>query len=478
LRPASAQAARAAILSRLAATGWISAARAADAAEEALPGRRNAFPAEAWHAADTIRAHGQGAPIVRSTLDLVLQREAERLVTRLADEGGPGVQAAAIVVEIETRAVRAAVGSAGRERAGGWIDLTQASRSPGSTLKPLVYALAFDDGAAAPDMLIDDLPARFSNYRPENFDRAFRGEVTVADALQHSLNVPAVRVLDRVGAARFAAALDQAGAHPSIPGSLAGETGLAVALGGLGLSVRDLALLYAALGDEGRARPLAWTLDEAAANTGPAPGRIVTAESARDILEVLYGSPAPPGRMPAHLTLGAPRVAYKTGTSYGFRDAWAVGVSGGYALVVWTGRPDGAPRPGVTGRAGALPTLFDLADAVARWDPAFENDAPQRAPAYTPPALARFAPSSGAPVILFPPESSELWAQGPGRGFVLSARGAGPLAWYVDGAPVARDAGGAAVFSPDAPGFYALTVVDAQGRSARTAVRVRMADSG
>ncbi len=478
LRPDSALSARAAILSRLADVGWISAARAADAADEALPTGRNAFPGEAWHAAATIRARGQGEAIVRSTLDLTLQREAERLVSRLADEGGPGVQAAAIIVEIETRAVRAAVGSAGRDRAGGWMDLTAASRSPGSTLKPLVYALAFDDGQAAPDTLIDDSPARFSNYQPENFDRSFRGEVTIADALQHSLNVPAVRVLDRVGAARFASALDQAGAHPLIPGSLEGETGLAVALGGLGLSVRDLAVLYGALGDDGRALPLAWTEAEASANAGAEPSHLVSAESANEILDVLYGSPAPPGRMPAHLTQGAPRVAYKTGTSYGFRDAWAAGVTGGYVLVVWTGRPDAAPRPGVTGRAGALPTLFDLADAVARWDPAFQNAAPPREAAPAPAGLARFTAQDAPPVILFPPSNSELWADGPERGFVLSARGSGPLNWYVDGEAVARDAGGAPVFTPGAPGFYALTVVDSEGRSTNTRVRVQMAASG
>ena len=478
LRPQTARRARAAILSRLAEAGWISPARAEDAAGEALVQGRNVFPSEAWHAADTIRARAQGSVIVRSTLALTLQHEAERIVRRLADQGERGVQASAIIVEIETRAVRAAVGSAGLDRAGGWIDLTTSRRSPGSTLKPLIYALAFDDGEAAPDTLIDDLPARFSNYRPENFDRSFRGEVTVADALQHSLNVPAVRVLDRVGAARFAAVLDQAGADPDIPGSLAGETGLAVALGGLGLSVRDLAGLYAALGDAGRALPLAWTEREVEANRSAPAHRLVSAESAAEIVDVLYGSPAPPGRMPAGLTPNAPRIAYKTGTSYGFRDAWAAGVTGGYAIVVWTGRPDAAPRPGVTGRAGALPTVFDLADAVSRWDPNFENDVSTLRPAPAPQPLARFAPQDADPVILFPPDASELWADGPEHGFVLSARGEGPMRWYVDGRPVDPDAGGAAVFSPVQPGFYALTVVDGKGRSSSTRVRVRMPAQG
>ncbi|XBQ17558.1 MAG: penicillin-binding protein 1C [Oceanicaulis sp.] len=476
LRPESARLARAQILDRLAEAGWISAERATDAADEALPRGRNAFPAEAWHAAETVRDRASGAGVVRSTLDLSLQREVETLVRRLAEAGGPGVQASALVVEIDTRAVRAAVGSAGRDLAGGWLDLTEARRSPGSTLKPFVYALAFDDGVAAPGTRIDDLPARFATYQPENFDRGYRGEVTIADALQHSLNVPAVRVLDRVGANRFASALSFAGASPDIPGRLDGAAGLAVALGGLGLSAQDLAVLYAGLGDSGRALPLAFTEAEAQANRSAAPARIVSAESAAEIVQILYGSPAPPGRMPAHLTTGAPAVAYKTGTSYGFRDAWAAGLAGGYALVIWTGRPDGAPRPGATGRSEALPALFDLADIVARHDPSALRRPASEAPSAAPAPLADFAREGAPPDILFPPENVELWAEAPGRPFVLSARGDGALSWYVDGKPAGTNASGAPVFAPQGPGFYTLTVVDAAGRSTRTSVRVKMAE--
>ncbi len=473
LRPDYAQTSRAAILERLVAASWISASRAQDAASEALPRTRNAFPAEAWHAAEAVRRRAGDLPFARSTLDLSLQGEAERIVRQLAEAGGDGVQASALIIDIKTRAVRAAVGSAGRDRAGGWLDLTAAPRSPGSTLKPLVYGLAFDDGLAAPETLIEDLPARFANYRPENFDRSFRGEVTIADALQHSLNVPAVRVLDEVGAARFASVLDQAGARPQIPGALEGASGLAVALGGMGLSARDLGVVYAALGDAGRAKPLVW-LDAEGVPSEDAAHRLLSAQSANDILDVLYGSPAPPGRMPSHLSQSAPDIAYKTGTSYGFRDAWAAGVSGGYAIVVWTGRPDGAPRAGVTGRVAALPALFDLVDAIARTDPMFEPRRPVREIEQTPSALVRFSREGEPPVILFPPDDAELWAEHSGRGFVLSARGEGRLSWYAEGEPVNLDAGGSPVFTPDGPGFYELAVVDSSGRTTRTTVQIRM----
>ncbi len=477
LRPESARLARAAILDRLAQGGWISVARAADAADETLPGGRNAFPAEAWHASETLaRLHpGQGS--MRSTLDAELQRDVERRVRRLAESGGDGVQASALVIEIESRAVRAAVGSAGRDLAGGWIDLSAAPRSPGSTLKPLVYALAFDDGAAAADTLIEDLPARFASYRPENFDRAFRGEVTISEALQHSLNVPAVRVLDRVGANRFASALAFAGAHPSIPQGLDGAAGLAVALGGLGMSAQDLGVLYAALGDDGRAKPLAWTREAADLNRASSGASLVGAESAREIVDVLYGSPAPPGRMPAHLSVSAPSIAYKTGTSYGFRDAWAAGITGGHVIIVWTGRPDGAPRPGSTGREAALPALFDLADTLTRHVPEAAAR-PVIAERRTPQSLSQFARADQPPDILFPPEDAELWAEAPGRAFVLSARARSPIAWYVDGRAAGANAAGQPVFMPEGPGFYALSAVDAEGRETRVRVRVRIASDG
>ena len=129
-------------------------------------------------------------------------------------------------------------------------------RSPGSTLKPFIYGMAFDDGVASPDTRIADAPRRFATYRPDNFDRTFRGDVTVAQALQHSLNVPAVAALDAVGAQRFAAALSFAGADLSMPLTADEDAGLAIALGGAGMTVRDVALLYAALGDDGRALPL------------------------------------------------------------------------------------------------------------------------------------------------------------------------------------------------------------------------------
>lgn len=475
LRPEAAMASRARLLTRMHRAGLISADRAADAADEAPP-LRHAFPATAWHAAERLARGAQGE--VRSTLDIRLQRELETLVARIAEAAGPEVQASAIVVSLDGREVRAHAGSAGLGRPGGWLDLTRRARSPGSVLKPFIYGLAFEDGLASPGTRIADLPRRFADYNPENFDRTFRGDVTIAEALQHSLNVPAVHVLEAVGSSRFLAAMSFAGGRAIIPPTQGSDPGLAVALGGLGITSEEIAILFSAIGAGGTALPLALTEDAAAANRAASGYRLMSAGAATTLIDVLARSPAPPGRMPSRLTSSAPAIAYKTGTSYGFRDAWAAGVSGGYVAVIWVGRADGAPRPGETGRSAALPALFDLFDVIDRIDPG--QTARQREPERAAPvsvAQSRFGNASSPPDILFPPNGAELWAETLPRGFALSARGSGPLRWFAGGEPVPLDAGGQSLWQPDTPGFYELTVVDGEGRSARTRVRVRAAES-
>jgi penicillin-binding protein 1C len=250
------------------------------------------------------------------------------------------------------------------------------------------------------------------------------------------------------------------------------DAGLALALGGEGITLRDMALLYAALGDGGVAKPLAWTQAEAE-RTPSLPGvRMVRRETARQILDILRESPTPKGRAPSALTRQGPRIAFKTGTSYGFRDAVAAGIVGDYAVVVWTGRADGGARGGLSGRDAALPLLFDVADALDAPSAAPRPIAPKAAPS----ALRNLQQAQEGPSVIFPPNGAAVQVDGLGpksRGLVLSARGEG-LSWYVGGAPLKPEtAGGRVIWRPDAPGFYRLTVVDAAGRRAAVKVRVR-----
>ncbi|HWF76049.1 MAG TPA: penicillin-binding protein 1C [Caulobacteraceae bacterium] len=469
-RPAAARAARARVLDRMVRAGLLDAPVAEEAAADPLPGRQG-FPGLAWHAAGELaRAAPATQATVVTTLDADLQRRLEPLAAATAKGQGADAEVAILVVEAKSRAVRAAVGSAGLSAAGGWMDLTQALRSPGSALKPFIYGLAMDDGVVAADTVLDDTPRRFAEYQPENFDRVFHGNVTMREALIHSLNVPAVETLDRLGPQAFEARLTGAGARLVRPNAGDRDPGLALALGGEGISLRDLAMLYAALADDGLAKPLAWTEADARARLADPGHRLMRQASARAILDILREGPPPKGRAPGALTRIAP-MAFKTGTSYGFRDAVAVGVVGGYVIAVWTGRADGGARPDMTGRDAALPLLFDVADQVgiaARAPPPIK---PRGAPA----ALQTLDRPGAGPRLIFPPDGSTVVADGFGsgsRGFVLAASGQG-IAWYVDGAPVPADpVSGKPIWRPPGPGFYRISVVDAAGRAVVARVRV------
>jgi penicillin-binding protein 1C len=473
-RPQAARIARDDVLSRLQRRRLITALQAEEARAEPIPTARQPFPAVAWQVAGQLaRTAPADEASVATTLDAALQTRLETLAAATAQAQGPETSVAVLVVEEKTRAVRAAVASAGRGRPGGWLDMTRALRSPGSALKPFIYAFAFEAGLAAPDTRMRDAPIRFAGYQPENFDRTFHDVVTAREALAFSLNVPAVATLERVGPAAFETRLAAAGVRLVRPRAGAVDPGLALALGGAGISMRDLAVLYGALGDGGVAKPLAWTLDEADRRPSERGVRLTSAEAAGQVLDILRESPPPVGRTPTALIAGGARLAFKTGTSYGFRDAVAAGVGGGYVVTVWTGRPDGGARGGdLTGREAALPLLFDAFDAVQAGGSAARPIAPRSAPR----ALTDLEQADAGPKLIFPPDGAQVAVEAVGpasRGLALAARGEG-LRWYADGAPLALEPGtGRVVWRPPAAGFYRLTVVDSQGRAADAKVRIR-----
>jgi penicillin-binding protein 1C len=471
-RPEAAMAARNTVLQRLAAKGRIDAAEASEATGDTVRRPHTAFARIAYHATSRLASEARGKSGARSTLDFEKQATAERIVAARAESYADGATAAAMVVDAATGEVLASVGSSSLDVAGGWIDLTARDRSPGSLLKPFIYAFAFEDGAADEDTVIDDMPRGFGGYRPENFDRTFRGEVRVRDALQHSLNIPAVAALERVGAERFGALLAGAGAPIRRSSSADDRSSLALALGGGGLTMRDVATLYTALADEGRVKPLVWRIDDA---RKPA-SQLFAADTAHRIGAILKGAPALEGRAPAALSDAAPAVAYKTGTSYGYRDAWAAGFADGLVIVAWVGRADGAPRPGATGRSEAAPILFDLFDAFASTRALKIADADTEALTGLANRRMAMAMRASPPTIEFPAPGTELFLsdRSADAGVALAASGGvAPYRWYVDGAvaPI-DDVGGRALWRPARAGFYDIAVVDSRGVASSAKVRV------
>ena len=412
----------------------------AEAAGVPAPTARLAFPR---HAAQAVAALGPG-PVIRTTLDLPLQMALERLAVDRLAVLPDRVSVALLVADAGTREIRAlASGRWGDEARSGAIDLTRAVRSPGSALKPFLYAMAFQEGLARPESVLTDLPRHFGGYAPENYLRGHAGRVTAADALRRSLNLPAVALLDQIGPGRFAEALRAAGAKPRLPAGA--DAALPLALGGAGLTMRELAGLYAGLASTHGAGPLRLLPGAGAA---PAP----QTEAQRIVADILT-QPFPQG--------GPPGVGWKTGTSWGGRDAWALGFDRSHVVAVWVGRPDGTAMPGATGRALALPLLAQVFGLL----PASPRGAPR-------PVAMAATPAESSLRLLFPPPGAVLSADGP---MTLRAMGGRrPLTFLVDGAPLEgapsrREAG----WSPSGPGFYTITVLDADGLAARAPVRVR-----
>jgi len=267
--PEAARRARDRVLAIAAAQGVVTAAEAEAARAEPVPSARKPFPMLAAHAAEAAHAADPGAQAIRLTLDSRLQASLETLAAERAAAQGPGISAAILVLDNRTGAVLAQVGSPGyldASRAGA-IDMTGAIRSPGSALKPFIYALAFETGLAHPETQLDDRPVRFAGaYAPENFDLGYQGSVTARRALQLSLNVPAVDLLEGVGPARFIARLRAAGARIDLPRDTA--PGLPVALGGLGITLADLARLFSGLARQGLVPTLTRRLDGPPAEAG------------------------------------------------------------------------------------------------------------------------------------------------------------------------------------------------------------------
>lgn len=352
-------------LRRLANEGFVAADLLDDALHEPLVATRQPTPRAAWHLSVRLLNEARTTSTIRSTLHRAIQEQCEVLtanhIRRLRSVGI--TNAAVIVIDNQRRDVVAYVGSADPADvdARGQVDGVRAVRSPGSTLKPLVYALAIDHGLMTPRTALDDVPLNIDGYKPENFDQRFRGSVTMEDALVHSLNIPAVSTLARLGLPSFTDALERA--RVTDVRRRRSSMGLSAVLGGCGVRLEELAGLYAAFADSGRWRPLRWTAD-APTDTTATP--IVSAGSAYMIGDCLTRLARPDLPAGSERATRIPRIAWKTGTSYGRRDAWAVGYNKRFTIGVWVGNFDGSGVPELTGKTCATPLLFDIVNTIDR----------------------------------------------------------------------------------------------------------------
>lgn len=448
-----------------------------------LPTVRRQLPALAPHLAEAARRKAPEASTHQTTILRPVQETLEKVALEASRKLDRKVSLALLMADATTGEIVAEVGAADYFDASrsGWIDMTRAERSPGSALKPFIYGLAFEQGLVAQETIVEDRPADFFGYRPKNFDMHYQGDVSIRQALQLSLNVPAVRLLDAVGPSRLMVRLRRAGVTLKLP--LNEAPGLAIALGGAGITLKDLVQLYAGLANREQPVRLGDGIRDKAELIDEEP--LFEPTAAWTVADVLGDVLPPTGSPPAG-------IAYKTGTSYGYRDAWSVGYDGRYVLGVWIGRPDNAAVPGISGYQTAAPILFEAfakSGLAGTALPRAPTGANRIAASELPQSLRRFSVDPNGlisvsarerpPQIVYPLEGSVLeLGKGPdGEPLPVVMKmqaGRAPFRWLVDGKPMSdstpRRTG---EWHPQGSGQSTLTVIDAEGRAASVNVFIR-----
>ncbi|MDF0660744.1 MULTISPECIES: penicillin-binding protein 1C [Rhizobium] len=471
--------ARKRVLERVAVAEAVGDGEAARAEVVAIPSRRMQLPALAAHVGEAALRKEPSVLKHQTTLKKQVQQGLEAVARAAAMKLGPKLSLAMVMADAQTGAIVGEVGSADYFDASrsGWIDMTRVNRSPGSTLKPFIYGLAFEQGLVSQETIIEDRPADFFGYRPRNFDMSYQGDVTVREALQLSLNVPAVKLLDAVGPSRLLVRFRRAEVRPALPPD---ETpGLAIGLGGVGLTLKDLVQLYTALANRGQPARLGDGITGTPDKLDGEP--LLEPVAVWNIADILSGV-IPPA--------GAPQrgIAYKTGTSYGYRDAWSVGYDGRYVLGVWVGRPDNSAVPGLTGYGTAAPILFEgfaksgIATTPLPRPPAgavriAQSELPisQRRFALNASGLLVASGREAAPQIVYPPEGAHI-DLGAGAGdlspLMLKLQGGrAPFRWLANGKPLPDlSRRRTQQWLPDGGGYSKLTVIDSAGRAASVGV--------
>lgn len=430
--------------------GIISSRESSEYQRSNLPALLYSFPKWSFHIAQ--REKG----IVATTLVRSLQTKIEPFLAQKTDSHDPKQNAAALVVDSRNGSVLAYVGSAHPYDFNrfGFIDMIRSIRSPGSILKPFVYAIAFDEGWLQPGTIIRDESINIKGYRPQNFDNNTQGDVTISEALQQSLNIPAVKVFNRLGTETFLEKFKQAGISLVLQKNLLKDAGLPIVLGGVGMTLWDIAQLYTSVLHKGSVVPLSIIPPLSASQVKTI--HLMSAQTAGQVQSILEGSPLPN----TLLRNEAFQLGYKTGTSYGNRDAWCVGLLGPYLIAVWVGRVDGSPTPEMTGRLAALPLMFQIAQMVrSELSDSLIQKSMLENVSYTS-SMIRFDRKKTAPKFIFPLNGSSVIKE---KGVQLTARlnsdSGRHFIWYWDGQFIGQSAKSSIVLPEEVSGFHTLSVI-------------------
>lgn len=478
--PRQAQLARTRVLQRALGRGLISTSQMEQALQEPLPLERRAFPFRFPHITDlALRRqsdNGNATSIIHTTIDGDMSDSVRELVRPVLGLTCPGSNAAAFIVEAATGDILSYVQAAdyfhGRSRAS-MTNLSEVRRSPGSTLKPFVYGLAYDAGIAHPQTVIRDSLTSFAGYVPKNFSREFAGDIRIEEALVRSLNIPAIAVLAELGPQRFDTALRDAGV--SLQYGDGNRPSLALGLGGGDLRFTDLVRLYVGLGRGGQV-PDRLRLMAQAAPVGFR--QMLSSRASWQIIETLRRSPVVSSS--TSLKRRHPVVALKTGTSHNYRDAWALGLVGDYVVGIWVGNPDTDSCDGRTGSNTAVP-LFQKIAALLPTSHLQRTGADKFSVARdynTAPEAVRYLGDriEGTLTLNFPlPDSRLLWQ--PGRAIPIRAEGGQPpYVWRINGRVLGASRNAAYAWQPTEPGFQKIQVHDQSGQFRE--VQIRIDDGG
>lgn len=456
--PKTAAQARDYVLTRLFRQSLIDQSSMELAMEQPIPTGRKATPFHAPHLAD--RLH-QSRPdhVVVTTLDKHLQLQLEQLASQQTDLGA-GESLAVLVVSNQTRQILAQLGS-GDYLQQSQIDLTRAIRSPGSTLKPFIYGLGFEKQIMHPETRVADIAYRNASYNPKNYGGDFQGTVSLRQALQKSLNIPAVKALQAITPQRLIRRFHDLGITLHLPKGEKG--GLSIALGGTGITLENLTALYAAIAQQGVYLPLSSQTDSTSRT-----GELLSPSAAWYVDDILKDTPAPRGFRRNRT------IRYKTGTSYGFRDAWSIGYDDNFTVGVWVGRPDGSAGNGRTGSNSAAPLLFQIFELLPQPQHQTNRKKPQGVIdekwESLPKSLqwlgsGRQAGDNRYPHILFPVDNSTLLLRRQ-QPLILKARGGNPpYHWLINNQPLDAQPGQQQQWQPDTPGQVDITLIDNEGHS-------------